>query len=258
MMILSHRRPLQMLTTCVLAPVPVESSGPTVHGTVHMEGWAAQGPRASALRRRRGAAAASLPTPHAPNEAIALAVAAPPSAPPQRGARGARRADAGDGGLLRSTALLSLETARKLRALTAAMVRTTGIPDSSGCGMQVKALAETERTYLDTEPCYVWAQLILVILGCACPEMPAECVQTLRVHAAAATAPEALLGQISECTVTRCYAGTSSNWRLVCDSDLVPVARAAIRCLMALGCSVRFGAAPKSQHERAVSFALSH
>ena len=53
--------------------------------------------------------------------------------------------------------MLALETARKLRALTAMMVRTVTIPDTVLGGTQFKSLAECERSYVDTEVCYNWS-----------------------------------------------------------------------------------------------------
>ena len=215
-----------------------------------MESWAGHHERAIVLRPRRESATANMGTSQHQNGT--QQTSRRNKKPAQQDASLADGAD-----LLHSTAKLALETARKLRCLSAVVVRTVAIPDSTPCGQKARILAEQARSYIETEHAYAWAQLVLIVLAAPSERMPAEALAVLRQHATASTSAAGLTDHVGECTLTRCYDGQWTNLRLVTDSELSTVTRALLQCLVGLGCGVRFGAAPRSTNERNVSHALS-
>ena len=74
--------------------------------------------------------------------------------------------------LLHATALLSLETARKVRLLSSVTTRTIFVPDTAALSTPMKALVASGRSYHETEHAYAWAQLILATLGYAATTYP--------------------------------------------------------------------------------------
>ena len=92
--------------------------------------WATQQPRAEAFRQKQDNNPALLPS----NASAATAVAsvADRAWNAARRTRGAAKDD--DRTLLRATAALSLETAKKVRSLSAVALRTIAIPDACALG----------------------------------------------------------------------------------------------------------------------------
>ena len=158
--------------------------------------------------------------------------------------------------LLHATALLSLETARKVRLLSSVTTRTIFIPDTAALGTPMRALAARDRSYHETEHAYAWAQLILATLEHAADSMPAAAREALRNHAAATPNADSLLDDVLQCVVVRCHAGDGCNLILAVSPQLQPLATILTRVLVCAGCSVRFGPAPRGRHERAVAAAL--
>ena len=158
--------------------------------------------------------------------------------------------------LLHATALLSLETARKVRLLSSVTTRTIFVPDTAALSTPMKALAARDRSYHETEHAYAWAQLILATLEYAADSIPAAAREALRNHAAATPNADSFLDDVLQWVVVRCHAGDGCNLILAVSPQLQPVATILTRALVCAGCSVRFGPAPRGRHERAVAAAL--
>jgi hypothetical protein len=161
------------------------------------------------------------------------------------------------GDLLRSTALLSLETARKVRLLNSVATRTVFIPDHSPVASTVRIIAARDRTYRDTEHVYTWAELVLAVLEHANEGMPAATRDLLRSHANACSTVDVLIEDVLHCILTRCHAGNGCNLVLAVSPSLQQIAYVLLRALICAGCSIRFGPAPRGGKERAVAAALN-
>ena len=220
-----------------------------------METWASGRERAAAVRPRRTRQNPHEAIPQNANSAIAAPVSSPFQAP--HGGRPQGPTWHSDKELLHATARLSIETARNVRMLTAIAVRTLSVPALSQCGPPVRAVAEQPRTYAEHEPAYTWAQLVLLALALVPEDSQDAGHLLLRQHAVQSTRPELLRDHLQECQVTRCYSADASNIKLAVSGELAPTAQALCRTLIAGGATLRFGAAPKSSAERAVTTALT-
>ena len=186
----------------------------------------------------------------APSEAV-VARPAPRGHPP------ARQSGARDQGFVVATARLSLETARRVRFLTAVCARTIASPDSSSCGLTIKGLAEEARTDHVHEAARLWARLILAVLALPTSGTLEAALVVLCQHAAQSVSVAPLQEHLLDCVVVCRYAGDSSNLRLAVTADLYQPMQALTRVLIQTGATVRFGPAPRSGQERAVANALS-
>ena len=188
-----------------------------------------------------------------------LAPPAPPAAPPWRHSAHTARTSGPPHSedLLHATARLSLHTARRVRLLSAVVLRTLLIPDNSSAGPSIKNIATQEKQYSDLEACYTWAQLLLAVLALPASTLPVESTRLLAEHAASNTRPDQMQLHLAECSVTRTYSGDASIVRMAGDATLQGALQALSRCLIASGAQLRLGPAPRSTEERAVTAALT-
>ena len=211
-----------------------------------MENWALQQERAAAQRPRLSQGEGHRRGGRAPSAVVVVSAG---------NDRVATTHNSGD--LLHRTARLALDTARKVRDLTAACARAIAIPDSSCYRPPVQTLAEGPRTYVDAEFSYQWAQLVLIVLAAHPENASGDSLRLLREHAALCVNPQMLQEHVSECVLTQCFAGGKTNLRSASDSELHLLVQPLTRRLLAAGYRIRFGAASRSTQERAVLSALN-
>ena len=207
-----------------------------------MKGWVTSSDRAVVVRARkqdnRGSKA------HQPSAGA--------KAEPARAARIERDED-----LLMATARLSLSNARQLRTLTGILLRTVTIPDGTKFGTRLAELARQEKPWHENNLVIVWGSVIIMISEATADGLPIDCLKVIHEHAVAAVAPAALREHISECYVSRAWAGDSSIWKFAVSPELREVAQAVCRCLVASGASLRLGPPPRGPLERATAAALA-
>ena len=218
------------------------------HSWILMEQWALQTREnvtntRRVRRREQGTDLADL--------VAALASQRPPARPQGLGE------NAYGSNLLQATARLSLETARGLRQLRAAVIRTITIPDNSPAGIAVRRLAESEHQSGSDDIAITWAQLVLAILSIPTADLPVTLSDPLRAHAAAMVRPASLRESVHECAVYRTYSGDATIARLSADACLQTELLHISRALVASGGQLRLGPAPRSAGERAVAAAMT-
>jgi len=172
-----------------------------------------------------------------------------------------RRVDGGrheDGDLTelcRSTPQLSLETARRLRATTGWSCTTILVPEHPA---RLNASAVVASADADDHRPHVlrWAALVQ---GLAVDEsLPFEARATLTEHGAQHANPVALMPQVKMCMCVPTYSDVHTfKVSFSLSPDLQPVAVAISQCLVAAGGSMKYGASPRSNAERAMGRAIS-
>ena len=159
--------------------------------------------------------------------------------------------------LLLSTAKLALSTARQVRQLTSAVMRTLSVPLTSPVGTKLQEKAGRDQPWREDQILYTWGLVVLLI--CALPDtgLPMESLMPLRAHASACNSMDAIRPYVLECDVRTTFNGDAINVRFATTEELRDIAAALTRLLVALGAKVLYGAAPRGPLERAVAASLA-
>ena len=207
-----------------------------------MKGWVTTSDRAVAVRARK-------------QENRGSTAHQPPVGAKAESARAARIER--DEDLLMATARLSLCSARQLRTLTGILLRTVTIPDGTKFGTRLAELARQEKPWHENNWVIMWGTVILMIADATDDGLPLDCLKVIREHVVAIAAPTTLREHVSECFVSRAWAGDSSIWKFAVSLELREVAQAVCRSLVASGATLRLGPPPRGPLERATALALA-
>ena len=216
-----------------------------------MEKWAEQRERGSALRARK--MRESSDRVESQDRAVAIAV-------PSSQGRGRRAPNASSDSLeslVISTAKLSLDTARRVRQLSGIALRTITMPESAPLTAQLLRMCTADRAFMEKDHIYQWAALVQCIIKASPEQIEPQWMKTLVDHAAACVSPVSWLGLISECSVSQTFNGTPVHVRLAVNSELQTVCQCLIKCLIAAGGTLRFGAPPRHALECSTGSALA-
>jgi len=157
--------------------------------------------------------------------------------------------------LCRSTAQLSLEIARRLRAATGWTCTTIPVPEHPACLNASAVVASADAD--DHRPHVLrWAALVQ---GLAADEsLHFEALATLIEHGAQYSKPDALMPQVEMCLCVPTYSDAHTfKVSFSVSSDVQPVAVAISQCLVTAGGCMKYGAPPRSSAERSVGRAFS-
>jgi hypothetical protein len=158
--------------------------------------------------------------------------------------------------LLLATSRLTLQNARQLRQLSATILRTITIPDSSQYGQPLGSLARKENAYHEQAMIFMWANIMLIIIEHPPEGAPVEATRFLQEHVNSCNNPEFLKYAVLECSLSRTWQGDSTILKVAVAPSLHTVLNSLTQLLVAAGAHMRFGPPPKGPLERAATTAL--
>ena len=208
-----------------------------------MNGWVLGGDRATAVRPRR--------------QDTQLAKASTVRARGKGSQQGSSQQRPASDNILINTAKLALSTAKQVRQLTCAVMRTLSIPTASPLGPKFQAIAARDLPWREDQLLYTWGLLITTL--CEAPDSGtvSDALACLRAHAISCHSPDALRPYVLACDVRTTFNGDTVNIKFATTSELHVVEVALTRQLITVGGHILYGAAPRGPLERAVAAGLT-
>ena len=159
-------------------------------------------------------------------------------------------------GLILATARLSLDSAKRIRQLKGDVCRTITVPDTCAAAVGARELCSDDQGYEEKDHIRMWGRLIQWLLTLPLEGAPPQDVEKIRTHFENCNNPNSLSGLIQECSIRRTWSAAGCNIRCSVSGELQPILSSMLRCLVSIGCELRFGAPPRSSLERSTADAL--